>query len=182
MSITSFARPFGHHGFEMTNNKRFGKNLMLRPITQYKLKKLWEDTVNPETVHSGWVYKKQVMDTALEIFRVYPSLLSALHMRTLIPMPSHYEFLQDCCNYLDTGRRSMSVNHWNTVLTYEEWPDREFVNDTPRQREERLKGFAQRLMVNHNTHGPLLKQWCSKPGGYVDLAYTLKLLFLAAAE
>lgn len=172
----------GVHGFAMTNDKRIAKNLMLQPITQYKLKTLWEKTQDPTVNHKGWAYKHQVTTTALQILRTWPSILSALHMRTLLQQPSHYEFLYDCCRFLDTGTRSMSVNHWNTVLTYEQWPDTAFVDDTPRQREQRLSNFAHRLKVSHETHGPLLAQWCKHPGGYVDLAYTLKMLFLAGAD
>ena len=181
MSMAAFVSR-SQHGFSMTNDKHVGKNVMLQPITQYKLKTLWETTRDPTSKHNGWAYKKQVTDTALEIFRAYPSLLAALHMRTLMHQPSHYEFLHDCCRFLDTGTRTMSVNHWNTVLTYEDWPNRDFVNDTPRQREDRLMAFARRLKVVHEKHGSLVSQWCRRPGGYVDLAYTLKLLFLATPD
>lgn len=182
MAAVAFRKPVGHHGFEMTNDKRYGRNLMLQPVTQFRLKQLWENTRDPGTNHKGWAYKKQVMDTALEVLRVYPSLLSAVHMRSLVRQPSHYEFLYDCCGFLDTGMRDMSVNHWNTVLTYEQWPDRDFVDDTPRRREKRLRDIAWRLKVSNEKHGPLIQQWCSHPNGYVDLAYTLKMLFLASED
>ena len=180
----SNARPsiVGKHGFSMTNDKRYGKNVMLRSVTQYRLKQLWEATRDSETSHNGWAYKQKVMECANEIFSAYPSIIAALHSRSLLVQPSHYEFIQDCCRYLDTGVRSMSVNHWNTVLTYEQWPEREFVDDTVRQREERLRSFAKRLAVIDADNGPLIGQWCRQPGGYVDLAYTLKMLFLASED
>lgn len=184
MALASFAPKslVGHHGFALTNDKRYGKNLVLRSVTQYRLKQLWELTRDPGTAHDSWAYKEKVMECAREIFQAYPSLVAALHVRALLIQPSHYEFLHDCCRFLDTGTRTMSVNHWNTVLTYEQWPERDFVDDSVRQREERLRAFARRLDVSRSDKGSLIGQWCRQPGGYVDLAYTLKMLFLASED
>lgn len=183
MSLAAFPPQIAgmnRHGFVWVNDKHQGKNLTLSPVVQYKLKQLWEATTDVEANHEAWSYKHRVIDTAMEVLRTYPSMLSALHLRNTVLQSSHYEFLYDCVRFLETGSRSMSVNHWETVLTYESWPDRTTADDSTRQREARLRDLSQRLKINHETHGPLVRQWCERPGGYVDLAYTLKILYLAA--
>jgi len=181
-AMPSLAGRFSENGYAMINDKQQAKSLLLSTPTQYRLKKMWEQTTDPTVNHKSWAYKSLVIATAKEVFQVYPSLLSALHTRMLTQQPSHYEFLQDCRRFLDTGVRAMSVNHWNTVLTYETWPESDIETDTARQREARLRDIARRLKINHETHGLLIAQWCKQPQGYVDLAYTLKILYLADAR
>lgn len=168
---------YSHHGFAMerpTRADRPGSRPVGHPVIQYRLRRLWEMTSDPQVSKDTWAYKREVLEVATEMFRNGPQLHLVTSGYASYITDEHREFLKDCLRYVETGRRDMAVTHWQSILSYETLPASASVTpDSHRRDFDRIiRGLSPQ------PQNELIERWCQRPGGYVDLAYTLKILYL----
>lgn len=96
------------------------------------------------------------------------------------PLLGDYQqrFLEDTLSYLITGKRSVSIQTWDSLLTFttqtdEPTPDSSIMRDFFGERSD---GTGEKIPKNRNIVD-VLQLWWEKPAGVGDLLHTLHILF-----
>lgn len=86
----------------------------------------------------------------------------------------HIDFLQDTLNFIQYGKRDLSLSNWLPMLTLADVGS----NVTPV--EERVKLFFSDPETERERNASLvdvIQRWCSQDGGFEDMIQTLHVLF-----
>lgn len=78
----------------------------------------------------------------------------------------HYEFLKDTVEFIKTGKRSMSIRTWMQLLS------------VPRGKmSKKYVGNTTYTMKPNYYQSLSIQQWISQDNGFVDLVYSLHIIF-----
>lgn len=168
----------GYHGYSW-HSPRIVRNkvsvAMSHPNVQGRLKLLWRKMTDPETNLALWDFKSRVVETAMQMFQDDP--LKAIQTTNRECDVTHLEFLSDCFSFVTTGKRQMRIQNWNTILGHSDTtsgPNDEDQGDP--------MGYMSKISkLRSMKTSTLVEQWVSKPNGYEDLVYTLKILYAVEA-
>lgn len=176
MSLAAFNPARTAQGFVIASaDKPRGRNLILDPEWQGRLRALYERTLTQGENLATWEYKHEVIAVARQLilnspFKELP--LGAVLARPISDRFNHQAFLEDTLWFVrHSDTRKMSINNWDKVLTFEDLGSK-----TPTHREMDKYVTA---VLSPRRNEALLAEWLSKPNGYVDLVLTMKILFLA---
>lgn len=121
---------------------------------------------NEEEKREGWAFKREGIALAKEFIsaRVYDWLKA----QELSPYcyGRNRDFLVDTINFINTGKRKMSVQSWRGLLV-----------DGQKECPSCVKKEKPLPRLNARTHSELIAKWCSFPKGFEDMICTLNLLF-----
>jgi hypothetical protein len=85
----------------------------------------------------------------------------------------HMRFLQDTLEFIETGRRQMSLHNWAGLLSLSEITH----NVTPNQGQFNWFFMTGDKRAKNVQLVDVIQRWCSHPQGFFDLAHTLHVLF-----
>lgn len=85
----------------------------------------------------------------------------------------HVKFLQEMLTFIDTGKHSMSLHNWGAMLALSEITH----NETPNEGQFNWFFITGDKRPKNTNLIDVIQRWCSHPGGFIDLAHTLHVLF-----
>lgn len=89
----------------------------------------------------------------------------------------HREFLEDTLQFIETGTRAMHVQTWNDLINSNDTGHRQTVLS---EKAMEFFGISSNGIRREPRNGSLIDvliTWTSQPGGFMDLLYTLHILF-----
>lgn len=148
-------------------------------IGDYNVGKLFSKLIRAEASINSHSFRERIFKEAFKLFGGN-HFYFWYHAQKASPILSDYHkrFLEDTINYLSTGKRELSVQSWDSLLSLttdvnEYGTDSrnviDFFND-------RVDGEGIKTPTNRTTVD-VLQLWWSKPAGVSDLLYTLHILF-----
>lgn len=120
-------------------------------------------------------FREQVLKVALIAFGTqnFRQWVNAQH-DTGTTGELHIEFLQDTLNFIQYGKRNLSLSNWLPMLTLSDLGS----NATPLSEEVKKFFIDPETQRERNaTLVDVIQRWCSQDGGFEDLIQTLHVLF-----
>lgn len=135
-----------------------------------ELETLYRLCVYRQANTDGWTYRERVLQTALRLFGDFGEWMLLQHRNPQL-YGLNYDFLVDTYQYIRTGQRNCAPLAWIEVV--DEYPPAK-----PGAR--RMQNYAnpqELLGVVSTRTANVLAAWCSRPGGFEDLLFSLHVMF-----
>lgn len=172
---TPFARTYKQKQFswallDTPDKKRYG---------DYEVEKLFSKYIRAEGNINSHAFRERIFKLAFKLFGGN-DFHFWFHAQKASPLYGDYQhrFLEDTILYLNTGKRELSVQAWDSLLSLSSETDEE-VSDSRETKlffGEKITGEGEKTPKNRTTVD-VLQLWWNKPAGVGDLLYTLHILF-----
>lgn len=145
----------------------------------YTVEKLFSKYVRAEASINSHAFRARVFKEAFKLFGGN-NFHFWYQAQKASPLMSdyHQRFLEDTIRYLLTGKRELSVQSWDSLLTLST-DSNEYILDNKVVTQffnEHVPGEGIKTPKNRTTT-EVLQLWWTKPAGVGDLLYTLHILF-----
>lgn len=169
-SNTYKQKQFSWSLLDTQDKKRFG---------DYNVEKLFSKYIRSEGNINSHAFRERIFKEAFKLFsgNHFYFWYQAQKASPLFG-DYHQRFLEDTLQYLYTGKRELSVQAWDSLLSLSTETE-DNVQDSRKVLEffgDHVTGEGEKTPRNRSTVD-VLQLWWSKPAGVGDLLYTLHILF-----
>lgn len=136
---------------------------------------LWKEYVSGASKLSSFDFRERILKTAFKAFAT-DDFYNWCALQTNNPYFSatHTKFMNDTFNFLESGKRSVNVQSWRSIVAIGSPGDNS-------KSSYRLKEFFRRDGDQYAVRGSdmvsIIQTWVSYEGGYSDLLNTLAIFF-----
>lgn len=145
----------------------------------YNVEKLFAKYVRAEGSINSHLFRERIFKEAFKLFGSN-DFHFWYYAQSASPLYGDYQhrFLEDTIQYLITGKRELSVQAWDSLLTLSTETDFEIIESRVVKEffGEKIAGEGIKLARNQSVVD-VLQLWWEKPAGAGDLLYTLHILF-----
>jgi hypothetical protein len=144
-------------------------------ISNPQVNQLWEDHLSGAGKTSSFAFRERLLVCAMTVFG--SDMLAWFDLQKQNPYMSalHKNFLNDTLGFIDTGKRSVSVTTWMSLVgisqTVQSSPG------TTVKTKEFFRTDSQPGMRRPTAICDVLVQWTSQPSGFDDLLSTMAIIF-----
>ena len=156
------------------HNQRSGDSIMINENVEM----LYAQLISREDTIDNFEFREKILKTALAAFGT-PMFDFWYSQQKYSPSAGdlHREFLEDTLLFIETGTRSQHLETWNVLVTFSDKGDRENVLT---ERAAEFFGITSQGIRREPRHSSLIDvlcAWTAQPGGFMDLLFTLHILF-----
>jgi hypothetical protein len=170
--------PFESEYRKLQNNLNLFQSSPGQISTNGNVESLYSKYIRNTYKAASFDFQKLVLITALSAFGT--DAFDFWYLKQL-ESPSvgdlHRRFLDDCLNFITTGRREMDLTTWDSLLDYSDSGEmRTGVSEVAAE----FFGITTNGQVRQRRNTMLvevLQEWCSRPNGLEDLLCSLHVLF-----
>lgn len=158
-----------YQGYPMGFRSPLNDRMKTETTVDLELAKLWRDMQDGRISHESWEFRSQVIDCTKRLFGDFLEWLDAQDQNTKISQ-NGYDFIVDTIQFINTGRRTVSIATRTGIITTEIRTDK-YENLSAAGRTTKLR----ELLKVHPRE--VIFEWVKHKDGFSDMLCTINFLF-----
>lgn len=138
-------------------------------VSDPEITHLYRMLKNRDVKSHVWTYRKRVIENAVRLLKPF-HLWATLQYNCPYLYGRNIEFLTDTLDYLRTGKRKLTVRSWLELV--EEFPPAAGAFHGRKIDFTKFPTLEGGVSVEN-----IITLWCSRPGGFEDMLFTLYLMY-----